>query len=113
MCTVNKVINAPTIEEMREGKEILANEIGVVFKPKGKRASTASSPLHHAAPALSRLVPSPCQGSAGPHSSDDRRCDSSGPPPSKAMRTPSFTSGFAMPRLPLAPIPATHWAGAA
>ena len=37
--TVNKVINAPTLEEMREGKEILANEIGVVFKPKSKRSA--------------------------------------------------------------------------
>jgi hypothetical protein len=39
---VNKVINAPTLDEMREGKEILANEIGVVFKPKSKRSSELS-----------------------------------------------------------------------
>lgn len=37
MFAVNKVINAPTIDEMRDGKEILANEIGVVFKPKSRR----------------------------------------------------------------------------
>ena len=28
--------HAPTLGEMREGKEVLANEIGVVFKPKSK-----------------------------------------------------------------------------
>jgi len=38
LAQLNKIINAPTVEEMREGKEILANEIGVVFKPKGKRS---------------------------------------------------------------------------
>jgi len=38
LAQLNKVINAPTLEEMREGKEILANEIGVVFKPKSKRS---------------------------------------------------------------------------
>jgi len=37
LAQLNKIINAPTLEEMREGKEILANEIGVVFKPKSKR----------------------------------------------------------------------------
>ena len=36
---VNKIINAPTLEDMREGKEILANEIGVVFKPAKKKSS--------------------------------------------------------------------------
>jgi len=39
LAQLNKVINAPTIDEMREGKEILANEIGVVFKPKAKKSS--------------------------------------------------------------------------
>jgi hypothetical protein len=39
LAQLNKIINAPTLEEMREGKEILANEIGVVFKPKQKRSS--------------------------------------------------------------------------
>jgi len=39
LAQLNKVINAPTLEEMREGKEILANEIGVVFKPKNKRST--------------------------------------------------------------------------
>ena len=39
LAQLNKIINAPTLEEMREGKEILANEIGVVFKPKSKRSS--------------------------------------------------------------------------
>ena len=35
---LQKIINAPTLEEMRDGKEILANEIGVVFKGKDTRA---------------------------------------------------------------------------
>ena len=39
LAQLNKIINAPTLEEMREGKEILANEIGVVFKPKTKRSA--------------------------------------------------------------------------
>lgn len=39
LAQLNKVINAPTLDEMREGKEILANEIGVVFKPASKRSS--------------------------------------------------------------------------
>ena len=39
LAQLNKVINAPTLGEMREGKEILANEIGVVFKPKSKRSA--------------------------------------------------------------------------
>ena len=38
---LNKVINAPTLGEMREGKEVLANEIGVVFKPKSKSPRAA------------------------------------------------------------------------
>ena len=29
LAQLNKVINAPTIEEMREGKEILANEVRI------------------------------------------------------------------------------------
>jgi len=37
LAQLNKIINAPTLDEMREGKEILANEIGVVFKPKSKK----------------------------------------------------------------------------
>ena len=41
LAQLNKVINAPTLDEMREGKEILANEIGVVFKPKSKRRQDA------------------------------------------------------------------------
>jgi hypothetical protein len=36
LAQLNKVINAPTLDDMREGKEILANEIGVVFKSKAK-----------------------------------------------------------------------------
>jgi hypothetical protein len=39
LAQLNKVINSPTIEEMREGKEILANEIGVVFKPAKKKSA--------------------------------------------------------------------------
>jgi hypothetical protein len=38
LAQLNKIINAPTLTEMREGKEILANEIGVVFRPKSKRS---------------------------------------------------------------------------
>ena len=33
---LNKVINAPTIEHMRSSKEILVNELGVIFKTKKK-----------------------------------------------------------------------------
>jgi len=44
LAQLNKVINAPTLDEMREGKEILANEIGVVFKPKSKRRQDAHGP---------------------------------------------------------------------
>ena len=40
---LQKIINAPTLEEMREGKEILANEIGVVFKPSGGRQQAADT----------------------------------------------------------------------
>ena len=40
---LQKIINAPTLEEMREGKEILANEIGVVFKPSGGREQAADT----------------------------------------------------------------------
>lgn len=32
---LTKVLNAPTIEEMREGKEILCNELGVIFSEEG------------------------------------------------------------------------------
>ena len=39
LAQLNKVINAPTKDEMREGKEILANEIGVVFKPAKKKSA--------------------------------------------------------------------------
>ena len=41
LAQLNKVINAPTLGEMREGKEVLANEIGVVFKPKSKSPRAA------------------------------------------------------------------------
>ena len=37
----NEVINAPTLGEMREGKEVLANEIGVVLKSKSPRVAWA------------------------------------------------------------------------
>ena len=33
LAQLRKVINSPSLHEMREGKEILANELGVVFKP--------------------------------------------------------------------------------
>ena len=38
---LNEVINAPTLGEMREGKEVLANEIGVVLKSKSPRVAWA------------------------------------------------------------------------
>jgi len=41
LAQLNKIINSPTIEGAREGKEILANEIGVAFKPKRKKSDTA------------------------------------------------------------------------
>ena len=40
---LQKIINAPTLEEMRDGKEILANEIGVVFKGKDTRADSVAA----------------------------------------------------------------------
>jgi len=40
LAQLNKIINAPTLDDMREGKEILANEIGVVFKPKLSRRTS-------------------------------------------------------------------------
>jgi len=46
---LRKMINAETIESMRASKEILANEIGVVFKPRGAQkriAETAPDPDH-------------------------------------------------------------------
>jgi len=41
---LSKIINAPSLEEMREGKEILANEIGVIFNNK-KDKSTGGEEL--------------------------------------------------------------------
>ena len=40
---LNKIINSPTLDDMREGKEILANEIGVVFNKGKKEAAPAAS----------------------------------------------------------------------
>ena len=37
LAQLRKVINSPSIDEMRASKEILANEIGVVFKAPGKK----------------------------------------------------------------------------
>ena len=39
---LNKIINSPTLDDMREGKEILANEIGVVFNKGKKEAAPAA-----------------------------------------------------------------------
>jgi len=39
LAQLNKIINSQTLEDMREGKEILANEIGVVFKPPNKKTA--------------------------------------------------------------------------
>lgn len=41
---LQKMINAETLEGMRASKEILANEIGVVFKPRGAQGKTAADP---------------------------------------------------------------------
>ena len=41
LAQLNKVINAPSLDDMREGKEILANEIGVVFRPPKKNLDTS------------------------------------------------------------------------
>lgn len=43
LAQLRKTINSPTVDEMRASKEILANEIGVVFKPGGaaKKADAA------------------------------------------------------------------------
>jgi len=41
---LNKMINADSIESMRASKEILANEIGVIFKPAKHRKGTKFSP---------------------------------------------------------------------
>jgi len=41
LAQLNKVINAPTLDEMREGKEILANEIGVVFRPNSRKRGSS------------------------------------------------------------------------
>lgn len=38
LAQLNKMINADTLEGMRASKEILANEIGVIFNPHGARA---------------------------------------------------------------------------
>lgn len=40
---LRKMINAGTLESMRASKEILANEIGVVFKPRGAPRSAADA----------------------------------------------------------------------
>jgi len=37
LAQLRKIINAPELEDMREGKEILANELGVIFKPPGAK----------------------------------------------------------------------------
>eukprot|EP00634_Sargassococcus_sp_CCMP2135_P003406 CAMPEP_0198656660 /NCGR_PEP_ID=MMETSP1467-20131203/10488_1 /TAXON_ID=1462469 /ORGANISM="unid. sp., Strain CCMP2135" /LENGTH=288 /DNA_ID=CAMNT_0044392717 /DNA_START=53 /DNA_END=919 /DNA_ORIENTATION=+ len=42
LAQLRKCLNAPTLEDMRESKEILANEIGVVFK--GPKAEDIFSP---------------------------------------------------------------------
>jgi len=39
LAQLRKVLNAETLTDMREGKEILANELGVVFKPKRVKTS--------------------------------------------------------------------------
>jgi hypothetical protein len=43
LAQLRKVLNAPTLTEMREGKEILANEIGVIFRPPEKRVTELAS----------------------------------------------------------------------
>jgi len=43
LAQLNKIINAPSLDDMREGKEILANEIGVVFRPPKKKLDASSA----------------------------------------------------------------------
>ncbi len=43
---LKKMINAETVEDMRSAKEILANEIGVVFKKKGSQEQQEISASH-------------------------------------------------------------------
>ena len=52
LAQLNKVINAPTLDEMREGKEILANEIGVVFNKGKKQAAPAADSAESFDPSL-------------------------------------------------------------
>ncbi len=43
LAQLHKMINAGTLEGMRASKEILANEIGVIFNPHGARSSVAAA----------------------------------------------------------------------
>ena len=43
LAQLHKMINAGTLEGMRASKEILANEIGVIFNPHGARASVSTA----------------------------------------------------------------------
>ena len=49
---LNKIINSPTLDDMREGKEILANEIGVVFNKGKKQAAPAADSAESFDPSL-------------------------------------------------------------
>jgi len=52
-----KIINAPSLEEMREGKEILANELGVVFNNAKKREDLSRArPAHPLADGLDHEI---------------------------------------------------------
>ena len=42
---LKKVINAPTLEAMHASKEILMNELGVVFRKAGAKASAPAKPV--------------------------------------------------------------------
>ena len=58
LAQLNKVINSPTLEGAREGKEILANEIGVVFKPQEKKTAFCKTRLlSHRRQPLSLTLP--------------------------------------------------------
>ncbi len=58
---LRKVINAPTLEAYRAGKEILLNELGVVFRAE---RSPAAPPGHDVDPDLVRVLPAGRRGDA-------------------------------------------------
>src|SRR5688500_594567 len=43
LAALNRVINADTLQAARESKEILMNELGVIYNPRNGRADAAAS----------------------------------------------------------------------